>query len=111
MTPTTQHTPGPWSTATGRLGGLLIMGADDSMVTVIAPEDGAVGVANATLIAAAPDLLAALEALTGAYWDVDIDRLEDESRDEYNARLDEYSAVLKAGAAAIAKARGIEVAS
>ena len=59
----TQHTPGPWfSIATSNIGHNAVVDADG--FTVCSPSP--MGAGNARLIAAAPDLLAALEAFVGA---------------------------------------------
>jgi hypothetical protein len=52
-----QHTPGPWV----KLPGDLTVGARGCTVAEVIPQNTAE--ANASLIAAAPDLLAALQAL------------------------------------------------
>jgi len=95
MTYTTQHTPGPWeasqysqwaiSSDNGHIA--KVYGADGTHQT---PEQAR---ANAHLIAAAPELLAALEAAK-AY-------MEDPYPDG-----DDLSHVLTRAGAAIAKARG-----
>lgn len=67
----TQHTPGPWSYepdhSTHNLGGFLVTttgGRFDLLeVPRSTPPTGGTAKANARLIASAPDLLAALEAL------------------------------------------------
>jgi hypothetical protein len=78
----TQHTPGPWyALAEGITGAEIGYRAiiDDDGVTVCNPSP--MGAANARLIAAAPDLLAALQAIvTGnvygnpTQWNLCIDR-------------------------------------
>jgi len=71
MTTSAQHTPGPWTVETTDLyGAYLILEAaqrheypaDDDAADAVAAEDDA----NARLIAAAPDLLAALRELVDA---------------------------------------------
>lgn len=57
------HTPGPWFTeATSRIGHVAICDSDGFTVCNPSP----MGADNARLIAAAPDLLAALESLNAA---------------------------------------------
>jgi hypothetical protein len=96
------YTPGPWSIA-GR--GYTIFGSDDAVVIssfdAETDEEEERYIANARLIAAAPDLLAALEgviedsmALARGYAAATGDRLTDEGEGIRRAR------------AAIAKARG-----
>ncbi len=61
----TQHTPGPW-VATGFEG--IVVNASDGLTLALAPgQPGNLPQmkANAALIAAAPDMLAALEAIMG----------------------------------------------
>jgi hypothetical protein len=54
------HTPGPWfSAATSTIGHNVIVDADG--FTICSPSP--MGASNARLIAAAPDMLAALEAI------------------------------------------------
>lgn len=56
----TKHTPGPWFTAaTSRIGHAYIVDADGFTIA----EPSPMGEANARLIAAAPELLAALQAI------------------------------------------------
>lgn len=76
-----KHTPGPWHVANG----CQIRGAKDQIAKAWMMRNGE-GLANARLIAAAPELLNALEAITEAY----------------DTSLPEY----KVARAAIAKARG-----
>lgn len=83
-----KHTPGPWSITESCMNAWEIDGLDRSIATVnavedIAPEDEA----NARLIAAAPDLLAALQ-------------------DFLHADPDVFAEELAAARAAIAKAEG-----
>jgi hypothetical protein len=85
-----QHTPGPWTWERDDsgwadvlvgAGGAVVLDADDTVSPVL--ED------DARLIAAAPDLLAALEVLLAFEgWD-------------------EFLRAMKAGRAAIARARGV----
>ena len=89
------HTPRPWS-CSGRKGwydicGDVSSGSDEKWICEVA------GHANARLIAAAPDLLAALKAFTDAFPDLI----------EYETDAPEVLASLaKQVAAAIAKAEG-----
>jgi len=58
-----KHTPGPWANA-GPLGhGIVINSSDRPIAVVYGPNSDHKYIANANLIAAAPDLLAALEGL------------------------------------------------
>ena len=56
-----QHTPGPWKVASGPFGATVFVGEEENprIVSDAAASDPE-NVANARLIAAAPDLLAAL---------------------------------------------------
>ena len=75
----TQHTPGPWDRGENwgdPNDGYTIRGGNDSHIADVYgrhhPDDivsAAQGLANARLIAAAPDLLAALESLLYMYGD------------------------------------------
>jgi len=87
----TKHTPGPWSVAETRHGYDTVIRETNSEPIVLAFISGytkAEGTANSNLIAAAPDLLAALEAL-----------LDARKQGHYHGEWEEASA-------AIAKARG-----
>lgn len=53
------HTPGPWHIGDGT----RIIGANSQRVSVCDDNHATPGLANARLIAAAPDLLAALKAI------------------------------------------------
>lgn len=64
MNKQSQHTPAPWTIESDTH---LIRGADDSLVAKVTPFDRGEGKANARLIAAAPALLEALDALLDAY--------------------------------------------
>ncbi len=106
------HTPGPWHTAK-REGGIAIehreekpYGWSQSEVALVYPlamPDRKTGDANAALIAAAPELLAALEAVISDLQE-SICIAEDEGADE--AWLAGAKARRAAASAAIAKARG-----
>lgn len=68
-----KHTPGPWNTNEAlRLRGYrsAVFAQAESIADIPdvsgGPSDGTVALANARLIAAAPDLLAALKTLMGA---------------------------------------------
>ena len=64
---TTQHTPGPWH-VTGDQHGTMITDNTGEQIALWPQQGGTVEqCANARLIAAAPDLLAALEAVA-EYW-------------------------------------------
>lgn len=93
----TAHTPGPW-----RADGLLIKAIDHGKWFGIAKAGGSKltidgNMANAALIAAAPELLAALEALHDAtkYYFRDFERLHPS-----------ISGPVESARAALAKARG-----
>jgi hypothetical protein len=98
------HTPGPWEVSTKR--GLNITaktrgGADFALAAVWTTLTGEAADANARLIAAAPDLLAACEAaLPAIRWGLA----------HQGGNYSQYEAVEQVIVAAIAKARG-EVAS
>jgi hypothetical protein len=84
------HSPAPWRPAPS-VGFTVIQAADGSTVGTV--SDGPDGAPNAALIAAAPDLLAALEALCERF---------DAATAARDYRHDLWSAAL----VAIAKARG-----
>lgn len=95
----TEHTPGPWSWAAYSFGRpedgptrFRIVGSDLEEMLAFTGDYSALDEANARLMAAAPDLLAACEGLLAAISNGDKPRCDD---------------VI----AAIAKARGREVAS
>lgn len=102
----TKHTPGPWTVVKNGNSKSLVRYSDGENVTYVAqcndmqfcPEHGTVE-ANARLIAAAPELLAALEnlfehcAMMHKHWG-----------EASNAK--EAEAAIQAGRAAIAKATG-----
>lgn len=55
------HSQGPWA-VNGKVGaGFWIVGGDEQIAVAYGPEVTKCGVANARLIAAAPDMLAALQ--------------------------------------------------
>lgn len=56
------HTPGPWKTVTEFVEAGIWVAAPDTSVVARVYEQGGLGLSNACLIAAAPDLLAALQA-------------------------------------------------
>jgi hypothetical protein len=90
------HTPGPWTMKQGRNKSLWVMAPDETCVSEIGGHFEGHHEANARLIAAAPDLLAALEWFAK----------------RFNAGMSEPEAAKLAWAfgdvatAAIAKARG-----
>lgn len=104
----TKHTPGPWITEKLPVNNEpdadyipLILGADRSEVASVFSDAGQAGrVINARLIAAAPELLAALESLTATARTF---RNVPKPAQEWTALDDE---ALAAAFAAIAKARG-----
>jgi hypothetical protein len=63
----TQHIPGPWETNRAARGGIGVYTRQGAMVCKVAQWRGSLGQAtteaNAALIAAAPDMLAALQAI------------------------------------------------
>lgn len=95
MEKTTQkHTPGPWTYRAYSTHPHHIIEAEDREGVAYTMDHEADSKANATLIAAAPDLLAALERLLNAEALVD---------DEYYAEIE---AAEEQARAAIAKAKG-----
>lgn len=62
-----KHTPGPWSLSLNIDGDYLLDTGDTEETAVIFVTEENNGIANATLIAAAPDLLEALEAMLAAF--------------------------------------------
>lgn len=90
---TNQHTPGPWYVTGSDVGGAMIV-TNDAIVARW-PENGPLRgqVPNARLIAAAPDLLAALEHLLADARACEMD-------------VGQYSGSLIEARAAIAKATG-----
>lgn len=93
--PEVAHTPGPWRNA-GLVGSGIWIKASKQIAVVYGPRINASAEANARLIAAAPDLLAACEAILAALnsGDVAIGRLDPIEDEEPRLR------------AAVAKARG-----
>lgn len=85
MTTETKHTAGPWMAKDGHGGSFDIVGSGHDWVATVHNGHDA-DEANAALIASAPDLLAALEAVL---------RVADRATDEFDAAR-----------AAIRKARG-----
>jgi hypothetical protein len=57
----TQHTPGPWKVREDYAGAMSVV-SHDHFLARVGPPNTEQAVANARLIAAAPDLLAALQA-------------------------------------------------
>ena len=106
-----QHTPGPWDLdrsgfireARGPDGcGILIASACDLS------RSASEGEANARLIAAAPELLAALEALCREFSVVrrDLSRIDNNAGHDSSHEREAAKEVLRLARAAIAKARG-----
>lgn len=102
MTMTTTHTPGPWTAEYSTYGDEIWFGGEGpGMWTIDAPgvymsgcEGSATAKADARLIAAAPDLLAALETLMGLI-------------EMTGPRcISDYAHPISAARAAIAKAKG-----
>ena len=92
-----KHTPGPWRNDNGVE---ISAGKCTSICGMRHPFDDAEKMANANLIAAAPDLLAALELMVRA--DQAIEREEGLCSDRILLRI----AALDAAAEALAKAKG-----
>jgi hypothetical protein len=89
------HTPGPWQVMDNSRTLLHVERQEDGEAVCSVPR-GKKGAANASLIAAAPDLLAALKALRGDSWRHTVD---------WGPR-DERHAIEEQCDAAIAKAEG-----
>lgn len=89
-----KHTPGPWHVGKS----LRIIGANSQRVAVCDDNEATPGMDNARLIAAAPDLLAALESTVK-----EIERLR-----HYTSGMDAQRAytIAENASAAIAKAKG-----
>lgn len=90
-----KHTPGPWYVSSSNFNHIIVSEADGTTVgwtTNYPPPENARGEANAHLIAAAPDLLEALEALADDH--------------EFGATGTIRQDHLRAARLAIAKARG-----
>ena len=103
-----KHTPGPWLIGKRSSGGYSLINADGweslaRVVTVMEDDNRpcAEGVANARLIAAAPDLLEALKELSRSF----IGTYSDDQRsdDEINNHREHWERMARA---AIAKATG-----
>lgn len=56
----TDHTPGPWNIDVGKIGAIAIIGDAMQLTALVYGGTPSAQAANARLIAAAPDLLAAL---------------------------------------------------
>jgi hypothetical protein len=102
---TTKFTPGPWLVSTYRPNGRPIVGARGVMIAMLAhtinlPDQKESALANAALIAAAPDLLMALQDLA----DDIADRFDMDS-ESTNPRI---KSCIGAALDAIAKARGVQ---
>lgn len=93
------HTPGPWNAVNNDAGTALEIWDDDGqMIANVQPQDPpAVEHANAALIAAAPDLLAALREFTDVW---------DSGRSFASIDVDDIEAMRRRARAAIAKAEG-----
>ena len=91
-----KHAPGPWSLHTFGDGSMAILPAEGFTVTVVKPRAGFESdIPNFKLMAAAPEMFAALEELT--LWN---DRATDDDAAEWIAR------VITQARAALAKAKG-----
>lgn len=62
-----EHTPGPWGLVEGDVDLYVYAAAPDALVAQVRSDDGLDCEANARLIAAAPELLAAVEAALGVW--------------------------------------------
>ena len=90
-----KHTPGPWKANFAISGSVYIFGGDRNFASVFDEwQDEANQEANASLIAAAPDLLAALQAIVKSLVDQDDEGMIEHAQQMIDAR------------AAIAKATG-----
>lgn len=107
----TQHTPGPWrNDAPGSLlvvadtpdGERIVAGCWGHNDTLAVTE----GAANARLIAAAPEMLAALESILRAFTDAEADRVGIEREDAWQARAGIPPWVERIVMPAIRKAKG-----
>lgn len=87
-TASSAHTPGPWEVASAFIGPLHIRNQDGATLAHVGHEDFDTCAANARLIAAAPDLLAALQMMLDQHGGLEV------------------SPTAKAARAAIAKATG-----
>ena len=106
-----KHTPGPWQAEQAGMNGKIIEwfvrvdGDDIAIASAICDRAGNISEANARLIAAAPDLLEALEQTLQLAID-----WEDEARgtwqDEALGFLHNDDPIIKKARAAIAKAKG-----
>ena len=92
---TTKHTPGPWHDKDG-----IIRTADNAMLALVYSNGVGSVTANARLIAAAPDLLAALRGC--------VDALNSHVRSEFEGVWleSDFESLLSPYRAAIAKAEG-----
>jgi len=90
-----KHTPGPWVVVRRRDHGDHVIQSDSDTVAVVWDEGGSPD-ADARLIAAAPDMLAALELLLANVL----------AGDEGGYSKREHAAAIAAAEGAIAKARG-----
>ncbi len=101
-----EHTPGPWKyTPTNtELVSHIIRSTDGWAVATVTPKDGDETAQNAQLIAAAPDMLEALEGAldTMGFLLAEVKAQGDIPQDDEDLARDRYDQVL----AAIAKAKG-----
>lgn len=89
----TAHTPGPWHVIDG---GIWVDCANNKPVALISCRHGVERDANAALIAAAPDLLAALKGLM-AHSHIADSAAEDKDAEDHDAERAARAAIAKAG--------------
>ena len=99
------HTPGPWSALPGHscIGFIDIISRLDGVVAQVTQSDNSpseTDIANAHLIAAAPDLLEACVAM------IEWDAREEDHAVDFHARMMLCKAAFQKARAAIAKAEG-----
>ena len=105
----TKHTPGPWRVIEHSTGMLCVVGDNDKSLCSVGYNrtEGRDDIANARLIAAAPEMLAALQ-FAEPYIDEWIDMFDpsDEADQDVRKARDECRRGLEQLRAAIAKATG-----
>jgi hypothetical protein len=94
-----QHTPGPWGVSQGHVGGIVAHPGPRGIGHALGMNH-AEQMANARLMAAAPDLLAALTALHANM------QAQDVEKDAERPTEDEYRRCMRNAVRAIAKATG-----
>lgn len=101
----TKHTPGPWRWRTTAEGKRFLRGSSEVPIAVLITRDSRPKEANARLIAAAPDMLAALKTIASPASIVDADDDDIACGDTTVSivlTIEEFNAIR----AAIAKAEG-----